>query len=109
MFSPLDVLGWAGIAVGAVSALRYLAILGHDYPRRLRPGARVRPVMTERHEAWQWFHCSLFVAADGMFVLDRGWDSETARWLVTIAATTVLVWDRGLWVRSRLWQRRSAD
>jgi hypothetical protein len=100
-----DVLAWAALVVGALSATRYLIMLtARSCPVCLRRGACIKLLLTEkaRREAWQWFRFSLFCAFDGMFILDRGWASATTRWLVAIVATVVLLWDRGLWLRSRM-------
>jgi hypothetical protein len=57
---------------------------------------------------WQWFRYSLFVAFIGLFVIDTAWNGAV-RWLVTGAATAILLWDRSLWLRSQRQRRRSAD
>jgi hypothetical protein len=100
-----DVLAWAALVVGVLSAARYLIMLtARSCPSWLRRGARIKLLLTEkaRREAWRWFRFSLFCAFDGLFILDRGWASATTRWLVAIAATVVLLWDRGLWLRSHM-------
>jgi len=107
-----DVLAWATIAIGAVSAAYRLIMLatnwvGSRWPRR---SARARRTITEqsaRREAWEWLRYSLFVVFGGVFILDRGWKDIAARWLVLIAASTIMSWDRALWFRSRL--RRRAE
>jgi hypothetical protein len=83
------------------SRLASLLLLPPEIQPRLGRG-RLLPTEETRREAWQWFRLSLFCVFDGIFVLDGGWASATTRWLVAIAATAVLLWDRGLWVRSRM-------
>lgn len=92
-----DLLGWACVAAGTVSAAQRLVLL---------IGGRVRRP-SARREAWHWFRLSLLIIAIGIFGLDRGWN-DTARWLVTIAACVILILDRGLWLRYKM-RRRSAD
>jgi len=92
-----DLLGWACVVTGTVSAAQRLVLL---------IGARARRP-SARREAWHWFRLSLLFIAIGIFGLDTGWNG-TARWLVTIAAGAILILDRGLWLGYKI-RRRSAD
>ena len=59
-----------------------------------------------RRATWQGFRWSLLPIVAGIWVLLGGWTNETGRWLVPIAAGVIVVWDRGLWLRSCI-RRRS--
>lgn len=104
------VIAWVGITVGALSAGRYLIMLSRRVlPGWLRSVAHARPAQSERtrRDAWQWFRLSVFALLTGVLVLAMGQQDQLARWLVAIAATVVLLWDRALWFRSRMRRRAS--
>jgi hypothetical protein len=96
MFWLSDLLGWACIAAGTLSAAQRLVLL--------RSGRAGRP--SARREMWHWFRLSLLFITIGLFALDKGWNG-TARWLATIAAGAILILDRGLWLGHTV-RRRSA-
>lgn len=104
----VDVIAWIGITVAVLSAARYSMVLVRGpLPPRLRSITRVTPARTarERRYAWQWFRLSLLAICTAVMLLSFGWSDDLARWLLDIAATIVLVWDRALWLTFRMGQR----
>lgn len=102
---------WAAIAVGALGAGLYWALLAadriHARPSRrpLHGRGTMRP--QQRREAWHWSRYALLVICSGLFILGKGWGSSAARWLVILAACVIIIWDRALWLRHYLSRRRA--
>jgi hypothetical protein len=104
----VDVIAWMGITVAALSAARYFVMLiRRPLPPWLRSIARVTPAQTagERHHAWQWFRLSLLAISTAVMLLSFGWHNDLARWLLDIAVTVILIWDRALWIKVRMRHR----
>jgi hypothetical protein len=104
MSMVVNVIAWTGITVGALSAARYLVkLIREPVPRWLYSVAHVTRAQTvgERRYAWQWFRLSLLAISTAVILLSFAWQNELARWLLAMASTIVLIWDRALWVKSR--------
>ena len=92
-------LGGTNVILGAYNAIHRLFTLTTGRTRG--PQAR--------RATWQGFRWSLLPIVAGIWVLLGGWANETGRWLVAIAAGTIVVWDRGLWLRSCIRGRSGRD
>jgi len=107
----LYVVGAVSVAVGGLIAAWHLLSLktGSAWSGRLRRVARISPATKPgaRREAWSNLGFSLSAVFTGTFLLLGGHD-ETARWLVAIAFTALLIWQLRSEFRSRA-QRRSAS
>jgi hypothetical protein len=93
----LYVVGAVSVAVGGLIAAWHLLSLKTGSAWSGRP----------RREAWSNLGSSLGAVFTGTFLLLGGHD-ETARWLVAIAFTALLIWQLRSEFRSRA-QRRSAS
>lgn len=105
------VIGGASIAVGVLTAGRYLLSLttGPAWHRRLRRVARISPATKPgaRRRAWNDFGISLGLVLTGTLLLVSVHDATVGR-LAAIAGTALLIWQLGSSLTSYI-QRRSAN
>jgi hypothetical protein len=107
----VEVVAWAAIATGALSAAQWLVTLAADRTRQPRGGA---PAGTRtarsntRHFVWQKLRLSLFTAAVGACLLTIRSKNEAAEWLAAAALTIVVVWGIGSRLNSYI-RGKSAD
>lgn len=103
MASLISAIGGATLAVGALSAVRFLLTLttGPAW-RRLRAFARATPATTPatRRDAMIWFCSSMVLAINGTLLLLSVQD-EVARWLASGALTALVIAQLGLILMSR--------
>lgn len=107
----VEVVAWAAIVVGTLSAAQSLAALAAGHTRQPRGGTRdgARTARSDaRHVLWQKLRLSLFAAVAGMSLLAIQSKNDLAEWLTATALTMVVVWYLGSGLKSHT-RRKSGD
>ena len=107
----IEVVAWAVIAIGALSASHLLVALAASRARQPRGGTRdgARTARSgTRHVMWQRLRLSLYVAVMGAWLLAINSKNDTAEWSTTIALAVVVVLYLGPQVKSHM-RRKSGN